>query len=338
MRTYKSIVVGAGRIGAYYDAPGDARTLTHCHAFVNHPRVELAGVVDADSAKAADAARRWNTKPYASLAAALDGVRPEIVSVCTPTPTHLSVVREVAAATPAFVFLEKPLGARPGDAATIGELLGQGRSACMVNFPRSFDPAVQETAFAARTGQYGQFITGSAFYAKGIRNNGSHMVDLVHTILGPIAGVEVLDTRQDYPGDDPSADVFIRLERGGTFHLIPVDERAYSITDVTLFFQSKRVHFRNFGLEMCLSSRRADPVFPGYWDLTDQGDYVQTGLSNAMDLAVEQIIRFLDDGTPYDSDLESAIRTELVVDEIARLARAKQGATETPSAVGGATS
>lgn len=335
MKRYSGLVLGAGRIGAFYDQPCDAKSLTHCHAFSNHSRVDLAGIVDVDPAKAAAAAERWSTVAYGDAARALDEVRPDIVSVCTPTSTHLELVKAVVPYSPSFVFLEKPLGARAGEAAEIAGVLGAAVVPTMVNYPRNFDPVVQETALAARTGLYGDFITGAAFYAKGIRNNGSHMVDLVHTILGPIAGVEVLDTRHDYPGEDVSADVFMRLERGGTFHLIPVDERAYSITDVTLFFQSKRVHFRNFGLEMCASSRREDPVFPGYWDLTDQGDYVQTGLSNAMDRAVEQIVRFLDDGTPYDSSLESAIQTELVVDEIARLARDRHSASAELIVAGG---
>lgn len=334
---YTGFVVGAGRIGALYDDPADAKTLTHCHAFLNHPRVELAGVVDSDPIKGAAAGERWRTSHYRSLADAFRGRTPDIVSIATPTATHLEMVEEVVSHRPSFVFLEKPVGARPGEADEIALALNRGGVRCMVNYPRSFDPVVQDTARAALSGAYGEFITGSAFYAKGMRNNGSHLVSLVQTVLGSVSSVDVLDTRYDHTAEDPSADVFMRLERGGTFHLIPVDERAYSITDVTLLFRDKRVHFRNFGLEVCVSSRREDPVFPGYWDLTDQENYVQTGLSNSMDRAVEQIVRFLDHGTPYDSDMESAIRAERVVDEIAGIARAKFGTREAASIVGGAT-
>lgn len=316
VKRYTGLVIGAGRMGAFYDTPQDGRTLTHCHAFVRSPRVHLAGIVDPDASRRGEAAARWGTAAYASIGEAVRAVNADIVSICTPTATHAQVVEEVATRRPPFLFLEKPVGSVPGEAVRIAARIREARAACMVNYPRSFDPAVQDTARAAGAGDYGAFITGTIYYAKGIRNNGSHVISLVHQVLGGIAAFQVLDGRVDYDAADPSLDVFLRLERGGTLHVVPVDERAYSIIDATFLFETARVHFRNFGLQVSVSRRRDDPVFAGYRDLEDRQEYVDTGLGRSMDRAVEQIVTFLDDGSAFDSELESALRTEQVVDGI----------------------
>ena len=316
MTIYRGLVVGAGQMAALYDQPGDERTLTHCHAFQRNPRTELAAVVDTDAERARAAGDRWGVPFYASLEQALAAERPDIVSVCTPTRTHAAVVEAVVAASPGFVFLEKPVGSSAAEAAAVARALKGARVPCMVNYPRNFDPVVRDLSSAAASGRYGAFITAVVYYSKGIRNNGSHLIHLLHDVLGRIASHVVLDRKVDYDAADPTLDLFLRMERGGTVHLVAVDERAYSVIDTTFLFSDARVHFRNFGLEVCVSRKREDPVFPGYWDLESQDLYVQTGLGRSLETALAQIVGHLDGGVPFDSSLEAALRTEAAIDAI----------------------
>lgn len=316
IKTYRSLVIGAGRIGAMYDSPGDPMTLSHCHAYANTPRVSLAGIVDTNPEAARTAAARWNTTAYTSLPQALVDARADIISVCTPTRSRREVVTAVAAVRPRFIFLEKPIASNAAEAAAVADMVVRSGAGCMVNYPRLFDPAVIQLAERAVAGEYGPFITGIASYSKGLRNNGSHVISLVQSVAGRIGGVRNFGSTVDFSDDDPSAAALLQLGGGVTFYLIPVDERAYSIIDVTFFFRDVRAHFRNFGLEVCITKPREDPVFPGYRDLESQLSYLPTGLSRSLDVAVGQIVKTLDDGAPFGSDLASALRTEEVVDRI----------------------
>lgn len=309
-------MVGAGRIGALYDSPGDALTLTHCHAYANSPRFELAGVVDSDPNAARTAASRWATAGYTSLAHALSEAKPDVVSVCTPAAGRREVVEAVVASRPRFVFLEKPIASDHSDAGAVAAAISGSGVDCMVNYPRLFDPAVVEVADRAAAGGYGPLISGVACYSKGLRNNGSHLITLVQRVAGEIREGALLEQRADFRDEDPSASVLLRLSSGASFFLVAVDERAYSIVDVTFFFRDARVHFRNFGLEVCVSVPRNDPVFPGYRDLESQDAYAPTGLGHSLDRAVHQIAQRLDDGTPFASDLANAMQAERVIDRI----------------------
>lgn len=313
--------MGAGRIGALYDSPGDAMTLTHCHAYSNSERFELAGVVDSDPGAAREAADRWGTADFASLGDALSRTKPDVVSVCTPAHGRREVIEAVVASRPRFVFLEKPVASDHRDAEAIVTALSTAGADCMVNYPRLFDPVVVEVAGRAAAGEYGPLISGMACYSKGLRNNGSHLVTLVQRVAGEIREGLLLEKKSDFRDDDPSASVQLRLESGTSFFLIAVDERAYSIVDVTFFFRDARVHFRNFGLEVCVSAPRNDPVFPGYRDLESQDAYLATGLGNSMDRAVEQIAQRLDAGSPFASDLAGAMRAERLIDRIMKSER-----------------
>ena len=308
--------MGAGRIGALYDSPGDAMTLTHCHAYANSPRFELAGVVDSDPRAARAAASRWTTSEFTSLADALAATKPDVVSVCTPARGRREIIEAIVASRPRFVFLEKPVASDKVEAdAVAAAILGSGVD-CMVNYPRLFDTTVIEVARAAAAGEYGPLISGVACYSKGLRNNGSHLITLVQRVSGEIREGVLLDEKCDFRDDDPSASALLRLASGASFFLVAVDERAYSIIDVTFFFRDARIHFRNFGLEVCVSRPRNDPVFAGYRDLASQDAYAPTSLGRSLDLAAEQIARRLDNGSPFASDLDGAMRAEGLIDRI----------------------
>ena len=54
---YKALIVGAGKMGAFFDEPGSDNIFTHAHAYNNHPGFELSGFVDIDGKRARRASR-----------------------------------------------------------------------------------------------------------------------------------------------------------------------------------------------------------------------------------------------------------------------------------------
>lgn len=104
-------LIGCGRIGAGFDAPGTGVILTHASAYVASPLTELVCVCDLNLETARENARRWGAAAYfVSVPELLRTMQPAIVSICTPDPTH-SEISEQVLAFPSVrgVLIEKPL-------------------------------------------------------------------------------------------------------------------------------------------------------------------------------------------------------------------------------------
>jgi myo-inositol 2-dehydrogenase/D-chiro-inositol 1-dehydrogenase len=122
---HKVVIVGAGRIGRI-----------HARNAALHPRIELAGVIDAIDASAQALAAEWNA-PVSTLDAALADASVRGVIIASSTDTHLDYCVRAAAAGK-VVFCEKPIDqdlARARGAAA--KLSGAN---LLLAFNRRFDP------------------------------------------------------------------------------------------------------------------------------------------------------------------------------------------------------
>lgn len=116
----RAAVVGCGGAGVY----------NHIAWYATHPGVELAGLVDTDPERAANAAAQWGGRPYQDLGTMLERERPRLVSIATPVHLHAAhTVRCLAAGCD--VLCEKPMAPTPADcrrmidaASASGRMLG----------------------------------------------------------------------------------------------------------------------------------------------------------------------------------------------------------------------
>ncbi|MET0863277.1 MAG: Gfo/Idh/MocA family oxidoreductase [Nakamurella sp.] len=148
MAALRAGVVGCGNVAG-----------NHAAAYRDHPGVELVAVADVDPGRAGTLARRFGGR-------AVDPERVfdldlDLVSVCTPHPTHEDVVIR-AAAHGVNVLCEKPIAIDLGAAARMvtaaeaaGVLLG-------VLFQRRFWPAAQRIRRAIDDGTLGRPVLGHA--------------------------------------------------------------------------------------------------------------------------------------------------------------------------------
>jgi myo-inositol 2-dehydrogenase/D-chiro-inositol 1-dehydrogenase len=137
---HKVVLIGAGRIGQI-----------HARNAALHPRLQLAGVIDAVDASAQAVADAWNA-PVTTLDAALDDTSIDGVIVASSTDTHLDCCLRAAAAGKT-IFCEKPVDqdlARARDAATA--LAGAN---LLFAFNRRYDPNFQALKARLDSGSIG---------------------------------------------------------------------------------------------------------------------------------------------------------------------------------------
>lgn len=285
---YNALIVGAGQIAGGFDNSEDKHILTHAHAYVNNPNVNLLGFYDIDSTQAQFMAKKWNTRVITSLDEA-QGV--DIVSICVPDEYHTEMTLKVASAIkPKIIFLEKPICKNKKDI----EKLRQIRIPILVNYSRSFSKSFQNLAHKIKNNEFGEYQCGNAFYGKGFIHNGSHMINLLNLLLGKIKKTDVFDSIGDFYDDDITKSLILTFENGKKIIINGCDCRKFTIFEFDLFFEKARIRMLNSGFEIEIYGVENDEKFKNYKTLTIKERY-STDLDLAMANAVHNIVECLKD-------------------------------------------
>lgn len=284
---YNALIVGAGQIAGGFDNSEDKHILTHAHAYVSNPNVNLLGFYDIDSTQAQFMAKKWNTRVITSLDEA-QGV--DIVSICVPDEYHTEMTLKVASVIkPKIIFLEKPICKNKKDI----EKLRQIRIPILVNYSRSFSKSFQNLAHKIKNNEFGEYQCGNAFYGKGFIHNGSHMINLLNLLLGKIKKTDVFDSIDDFY-DDITKSVILTFENGKKIIINGCDCRKFTIFEFDLIFEKARIRMLNSGFEIEIYGVENDEKFKNYKTLTIKERY-STDLDLAMANAVHNIVEYLKD-------------------------------------------
>lgn len=291
----RALVIGCGRIGAFFDKPGQTPILTHAHAYHAHPRFSAVGFVDQDFGAAQKAADQWGGRAFPDLEAALMGCDPQVASICTPDASHFTVMSRLLDSQVRLILAEKPLTLDPLQA---DDAVRRGRERGItinVNYSRRFDPSVLEVRAALRRGDYGRVLNAAGSYAKGILHNGSHLVDLLRFLLGEVERTSVLAGRAGHGAADPTLDCWMRMRDCPSVHLIGLEEECYSMHELDLFCERGRLRFTRFGFQLETQTVVPDPLFAGYRELSVP-EARATGLTGAMGRYLEDGLRAMSEG------------------------------------------
>ncbi len=106
--TLSAVIIGAGRIAAGFDAPGDDAVLTHAHALRLEKRSRCLGIFDRDWKIAQNAARKWGVAALRDFEEAM-ACAPDMVIVAVPDQDHEDYLKRISMYSPKLVLCEKPL-------------------------------------------------------------------------------------------------------------------------------------------------------------------------------------------------------------------------------------
>jgi predicted dehydrogenase len=224
VRPLRAAVIGAGRMG-----------MIHGHLLQVHPDTELVGFVDPDTTLASHLASQGLRVPlHPSVEALYAAAEPEAVFVCTPTHTHLAVVRECLR-RPVHLFVEKPLAATLADAEAIVRLATEAGVMHAAGYVYAHLPIVQRAQELLAAGALGEVVRFTAhayvsevfgakqgwFFQKEqagggvVANMGSHLLFILGWFFGPIRRV-VATVRSHFSQVDDSAQALLTFASGVT--------------------------------------------------------------------------------------------------------------------------
>ena len=216
---------------------------------------------------------------------------------------------------PKLIFCEKPV---TSSAAETERLVAECRKANIplaVNHTRAWDPDISKLKAGIHAGQWGRLRSAVGLYNKGILNNGSHMLDLLHRLIGSMDIVKVGEPIQDFFDDDPTVPVWLEGAKGVPVHLACGHAEDYAIFELQLVFSHGVLTMEEGG--MFWRERRAldSNTFKGY-RMLDEGVRRVGEYPRAMLQAVANLYSAITQGEPLASTGESALAAQCICEQI----------------------
>ncbi|MFY1669625.1 Gfo/Idh/MocA family protein [Plantactinospora sp. WMMB334] len=147
---------------AGYAGPGsqDHQAQMYAPAFTAHPGFTVVGVTDAESTGDPDRRRSQNAAaqlgvPYHDdLAAALDRVAAEVVSVCVPLPARVGAVTAALRAG-RHVLVDKPMASTTAECDAVAAVAAETGLLCLPAHHQRLHPAIRAAGAAVAAGRIG---------------------------------------------------------------------------------------------------------------------------------------------------------------------------------------
>ena len=256
-------IVGCGKIAGNYDQPLSPEVRTHAKAYQEHPDCELISVCDESMERARVFSETWCVdRVFASLEELLEYRVPDLLSICTPTVTHEELCMIACRAGVKFIWLEKPAGVSVKSTERIRDVASSYSATVWVNYFRRYSPGFQ--TMKRDVAKIAPLRSVRAIYTKGLRNNGSHMLDLMRFLFGEMNIISVSEILPDdaYPTLNCVASIpTLNVD------LIGLDYKDYEIFELDIIGASGRVIMRNGGREIQVFSASESSAYSGYKNL-----------------------------------------------------------------------
>ena len=239
MKEYTACIAGCGNIGVAFDR-NNAHILSHAKGYFLHPHIHLAGVMDADLARAEQAARDYSCSAYDNFTAMMREVHPDIVSVCVPTEAHQDILHDILKFDVKAVIVEKPITYALDAASELVERYEERGIPLFVNYSRRYDRTLQRIKEELSGGKI-KVQSVVVKYSKGLLNNGSHAVDLGLFLFGKCAAIHVVSSFFDHSAADPTVSAILHFENGIDTYLVGCNNSYYSIFEVEILHAKGKI-------------------------------------------------------------------------------------------------
>jgi predicted dehydrogenase len=309
----KVLIAGCGNIagGFDHDRVGTATPFSHAGAYTRHGGFAMTACVEPDRSKREAFMRRWSVaQGFDTMGqAAAAGGHVDVISICSPTASHHQDVLAAVRMAPRLVFCEKPVTTSAARTRELIDRCAEAGVLLAVNYTRRWDPDVARLAVELRAGVWGAIRSVAASYNKGVLNNGSHMIDLLHLLLGRLELRHAERPIQDMLADDPSIPAVLTAAGDVTVHLCCGNASDYSLFELQLVTEKGVITMEDGGLHWRIRTAVPSPNFSGYRAL-DEGVRRQGGLAGATLAAVTQIYEVLQNGGILSSTGANALEAQ----------------------------
>lgn len=322
IKTLSVLIVGCGNIAGIFDQEraGSNPPYTHAGAYSCDERFSLSACVEPDYDRRIKFMDFWGVSVGFSRIDDIlaSGQLYDVVSICSPSDCHSYDLEIALRLKPKLIFCEKPLTTSLIDAENFVEKCRDNKILLAVNYTRRFDPDISKLYADMQAGKWGELRSVVGLYNKGLLNNGSHMIDILQFLIGPIEIVNVGKRVDDFFRNDPSVPVLLENFQGVPVYIGCGHAADYSIFEIQFIFSRGVLTMENGGL-FWRDQRIVDSnAFKGFREL-DQGVRHEGEYPYAMMRAIDNIYRAITDSKPLLSTGDSALFSQQMCEKIKQM-------------------
>ncbi|MCC7250948.1 MAG: Gfo/Idh/MocA family oxidoreductase [Hyphomicrobium sp.] len=217
------------------------------------------------------------------------------------------------------VLVEKPLGNSLDEAERFASTCRERGIVVQVNLLRRFCSEMNALA-AGLNWDLGDIQGATLVYGNGLRNNGTHMIDLVRQLLGEIAEIVPIGrsvaSRGPLPGDVEATFALITSTGKPVFGM-PVDFASYRENGLDLWGTRGRILLWQETMKMTRVPRIDSRTTTGAGELAvDHSETIATDLGRSLWRAYDDLADAVETGGAVLSPIESALATSRVVESV----------------------
>lgn len=290
---------------------------THAGAYKRDGRFNLTACVEPDESRRKTFMEKWNvSRGFSSIDEALhSGNQFDVISICSPTPSHIHDLEIALQLKPKLIFCEKPVTTSFIETERLVVACQNANVQLAVNYSRRWDVDISALQADMQAGKWGQLRSVVGIYNKGILNNGSHMVDLLHLLVGEMNIVKVGQPVQDFFENDPSVPAWLEAENGLPVQLVCGHAEDYAIFELQMIFSQGVLSMEEGGIFWRERRAKDSETFKGYRVL-DEGVRRAGQYPATMCTAVDNIYRAITQGDALAGTGESALAAQRLCEQI----------------------
>jgi len=244
-------LIGIGNIGLLYDKEfqDSHKALSHIKAIYLHKKFTLKYVVDIDNTHLSTIKDVFpNVVCYYNYKELKNKNNIDIVVIATPTDTHFTILNDFQNhKSIKLVFIEKPLFS---NTIEYKKLTNELKEKIVVNYLRRFDKNISKLKLQIENNKFGTVQKIVINYCKGIKNNGSHMIDMINFLFNnpTIISSKILSHTRGFDKKDLTYDIFIQIQYQNQLiplYFLGLDHTLYNTIEQNIYFENKIIKYIN---------------------------------------------------------------------------------------------
>lgn len=323
-KSYRAALVGLGNIAWVFDSRNNASSdpLTHASSYINNDKTILVGGCSPDDKHRSAFEEACGVPAFVSLEELFEHVEPNIVSICSPTELHFEQVMYCLDRNIPMIWLEKPPAhsLQELDRMIIKLSEQDGSSTVLVNYWRRYAESYRKLRAIYSEESLGRCRLINISYSRGLELNGSHLIDLLFSIVGDSTGWE-LEWVSSF--GNPENPCFALTLANGLGVLVSGIDLPYNCADISLVFEDGRASILHGGMTTVLEDKVEHDLFPGFYRLRESTNNClgEGGIGGSIGAALDDLIWSYEQDERPRSDLRSARNALDVIESVRKRQR-----------------
>lgn len=310
-------LIGLGNIALLFDTNKANKTtaLSHVKAIFLHEDFNLKYAVDINLNNEKILKDFFpNCQIHTSHNEIIDKNDIDVLVIATPTKYHFSVLEDFKNnKNIKLFFIEKPLFYSSKEYTNISKDIKDFKDKIVVNYLRRFSPAFMDLKQRLSNEDFIEKIVIN--YCKGLKNNGSHLIDLLNYLFDDleINSSSILSSSIGFDESDLCYDLYILISYKN--QTIPIffishNHEKYNLINMDIYTNSQQIRFLNSEGTISYYKIVNDINFPTYKVFDNRAEKVEINNKYLMYYVYEEISKILNNSEKNISSFEDELKNK----------------------------